>query len=154
MTPARTDTTLARCRFYRRVCGLPCYVHAETQRIILTAGPVGAVTMPEWLGGLGPQRPDGSGAVGAGDLASFPALDILDRPTSRAVEQDTMVFADLLRRNISIVPVGGEIALPLPGDEYARYHAWIIPPRDPFRPDVTTVVDAVLRCASGADSPC
>ncbi|WP_433726050.1 hypothetical protein ACQP0C_32065 [Nocardia sp. CA-129566] len=58
---------------------------------------------------------------------------------------DMAVFAELFRIDVSIVPFGGEIALPSPVDADA-YRSWVVPPRDTFRPSGAVIVAAVRAC--------
>ena len=50
--PTFTDTSISRCAYYRRTCGLPAGIHPEAGRIVVKAGVVGAITMPAALGRL------------------------------------------------------------------------------------------------------
>ncbi|MBF6225661.1 hypothetical protein IU470_11170 [Nocardia abscessus] len=59
---------------------------------------------------------------------------------------DVRLFAELFRLNVSIVPSGGEIALPSPVDADAGYRHWIVAPQDGFRPSGSSIVDTVRSC--------
>ncbi|MGQ4618083.1 hypothetical protein [Nocardia sp. R7R-8] len=59
---------------------------------------------------------------------------------------DVRLFAELFRLNVSIVPSGGEIALPSPAAADAGYRHWIVAPQNDFRPSGSSIVDTVRSC--------
>ena len=59
---------------------------------------------------------------------------------------DVRLFAELFRLNVSIVPSGGEIALPSPADADAGYRHWFVAPQNVFRPSGSSIVDTVRSC--------
>ena len=61
---------------------------------------------------------------------------------------DMRLFAELFRIDVSVVPFGGEIALPSPQDVTVGYRSWVVPPRDTFRPSGAVIIDAVRACVS------
>ncbi|QIS10357.1 DNA-directed RNA polymerase subunit beta [Nocardia arthritidis] len=147
--PAFADTPATRCAYYRRTCGLPAGIHPEVGRIVVKAGVVGGITMPARLG----QR--------VRDELLFRGLAIgpivahirsrrwtfLCRPD---LTVDTDLAVELFRLDVSIVPLGGEIALPSPADSATAYRTWIVPPRDTFRPSAAVIVRAARTCVRGA----
>ncbi|MEV6323833.1 DNA-directed RNA polymerase subunit beta [Nocardia sp. NPDC051787] len=151
---APADPTLTRCLHYRHICGLPCFVDGETGRITLRAGAVAAVTVSEWLGEmvytdlsrqylLGPVIAHGSGR-----------WSILARPDDTGtLAADSDVFTALLRAAATIVPDGGEVVLPSPGDERTGYRRWVVAPRDTFRPHISTVVHSIVTCSRTGPEP-
>jgi hypothetical protein len=63
------------------------------------------------------------------------------------VRDDMRLFAALFRLDVSIVPFGGEIALPSPAEASGGFRQWVVAPRDTFRPSGASIVDCVLACA-------
>jgi hypothetical protein len=63
------------------------------------------------------------------------------------------LFAALFRLDVSIVPFGGEIALPSPADANGVFRRWVVAPRDTFRPSATVIVNCVLARAGGKGAP-
>ncbi|WP_245547871.1 DNA-directed RNA polymerase subunit beta [Nocardia pneumoniae] len=143
---ALADTPTARCAYYRHTCDLPAGVHPEIGRITVRAGFVGAITMPATLGrrvrdDLADRR------IALGPIICHERSErwtFLIRPD---LSDDVRLFAELFRHNVSIVPSGGEIALPSPDDANARYRHWIVAPRNGFRPSGSSIVEAIRSCA-------
>ncbi|MFI9506302.1 DNA-directed RNA polymerase subunit beta [Nocardia sp. NPDC052566] len=148
---AFADTPTSRCAFYRHTCGLPAGIHPEIGRIVVKAGAVGAITMPATLG----QRVRDDllhKRIALGPIISHARSGrwtFLVRPD---VRDDVQVFGELFRLNVSIVPIGGEIALPSPDDARTGYRQWVVPPRDNARPSGLDIVAAVRSCAERANS--
>ncbi|MEU4345164.1 DNA-directed RNA polymerase subunit beta [Nocardia sp. NPDC023852] len=126
-------------------------MHADTRRITMRAGDLAAVTVPEWLGRmihdhlaeqflLGPVVAHGS--------HRWTILAHPDDTDTLAADCDT--FTALLRAAATIVPDGGEVVLPSPGDENTGYRRWVVAPRDTFRPHIGTVVQSIIFCAGGS----
>ncbi|MGY4102838.1 DNA-directed RNA polymerase subunit beta [Nocardia sp. R16R-3T] len=142
---AFADTPASRCAFYRRICGLPAGIHPAAGRIIVKVGVVAAITMPATLGRI--VRDD----MLFRGLALGPIIahtrsgrwTFLCRPD---LPDDLELFAELFRIDVSIVPFGGEIALPSPVDA-DDYRSWVVPPRDTYRPSGAVIVAAVRACA-------
>jgi hypothetical protein len=144
---AYTDTSISRCAYYRRTCGIPAVIHPEHGRIIVKAGMIRGITMPGPLGqkvrdillhrrfALGPIIAH----VRSGRWTYLTRPDIPD---------DIRLFAKLFRLDVSIVLIGGDIALPSPADTHVLYRQWIVPPRDTFRPSGQLIADTVCACAS------
>lgn len=144
---AFADTPTSRCAFYRHTCGLPAGIHPEIGRIVVKAGAVGAITMPALLG----QRVRDDLLRRRSTLGPIMShlrsarWTFLVRPD---VRDDIQLFAELLRHNVSIVPIGGDIALPSPGDTHTGYRQWVVPPRDTFRPSGLEIIDTVRTCTA------
>ncbi|WP_327114383.1 hypothetical protein OHB12_34330 [Nocardia sp. NBC_01730] len=146
-----TDPTLTRCLHYRHVCGLPCFVHTETRRITMHAGDIAAVTVPEWLGRMVHDDLSKQYLLGPVIAHGSHRWTILARPDDTGtLAADTDIFTALLRAAATIVPDGGEIVLPSPGDENTGYRRWVVAPRDTFRPHISTVVQSII---TGAGNP-
>ncbi|MFE3441641.1 DNA-directed RNA polymerase subunit beta [Nocardia sp. NPDC059180] len=62
---------------------------------------------------------------------------------------ETPFFAEMFRHNVSVVRLGGTIALPSPTDQGARFRRWIEPPRSPFRPSGMSIVASIRACRGG-----
>ncbi|MGK8555647.1 DNA-directed RNA polymerase subunit beta [Nocardia gipuzkoensis] len=140
-----------RSHYYRHACGLPCYVDREAHRIVLRAGiPVGAVTMPEHWGESVRDRLAHQGLRGPIVWHRSRRWTFLTRAEPPELAGDHVIAARLMRLSASIVPAGGEIALPGPADELAGYRRWVVAPRDPYRPNMTTVVETLLDCSAKA----
>ncbi|MFF0500750.1 DNA-directed RNA polymerase subunit beta [Nocardia aobensis] len=126
-------------------------VQPDTGRIVVHAGPVGAVTMPGELGrrvrddmlrrriDLGPILSH----IGSGRWT------FLCRPGVGDGLNDMRLFAALFRLNVSIVAAGAAIALPSPTAESMRHRRWIVAPCDSFRPAEEAILDAVAACTGG-----
>ncbi|WP_406270337.1 DNA-directed RNA polymerase subunit beta [Nocardia sp. NBC_00881] len=142
---ALADTPTARCAYYRHTCDLPAGVHPEIGRIVVRAGFVGAITMPA---ALGQQVRDelAHRRIEWGPIISHVRSGrwtFLIRPD---LSDDVRLFAELFRLNVSIVPSGGEIALPSPVDAHVEYRRWIVPPQNGFRPFGSSIVETVRSC--------
>lgn len=142
---ALADTPTARCAYYRHTCDLPAGVHPEIGRIVVRAGFVGAITMPAALGQqvrseLAHRR------IQPGPIISHVRSGRWTFLIHPDLSDDVRLFAELFRLNVSIVPRGGEIALPSPVDAHAKYRRWIVPPQNGFRPSGSSIVDTVRSC--------
>lgn len=113
------DTPRTRCHYYRRVCDLPARIDPpELGRIVMTAGHTWALMMPSALGfavkkDLQRSR-DHDAATGAGPIISHirsGRWSFLIRPD---LPDDTTLFAEMFRLDISVVRTGATIALPSP----------------------------------------
>ncbi|WP_433655054.1 DNA-directed RNA polymerase subunit beta [Nocardia sp. CA-128927] len=137
------------CRFYVVTCGLPAVVRPDLGRIVFRAGTVGAITMPAHIGARVrvciEERPGW-------------AWPIVSHPRSKRwtflvgpnlPSDDVALFAEMFRHNVSIAPMGAEVALPSPlrSDELSC-REWVCQPRDGFRPPGTAVVEAIRCCLS------
>ncbi|WP_040777784.1 hypothetical protein [Nocardia pneumoniae] len=142
------DTPLTRCRFYREVCGLAAVVQPEAGgRIIVPTGSVGAITMPAPLGARVKNHMLDR-KVGLGPIVSHPRSkrwSFLARPD---VPDDTKLFAELFRLNVSVSPFGAQIALPSPTSGPISFRTWVHAPRDLFRPSGLAVVDSIRACSA------
>ncbi|RJO72067.1 DNA-directed RNA polymerase subunit beta [Nocardia panacis] len=144
---AIADTPTTRCAYYRRTCDLPAGIHPEIGRIVVKAGAVGAVTMPAPLG----QRVREEllrRRMTVGPIISHARSGrwtFLVRPDIR---DDVHIFADMFRLNVSIVPIGGEIALPSPADAQTGYRQWVVPPADTYRPSGLDIIETVRACTA------
>ncbi|WP_225729923.1 MULTISPECIES: DNA-directed RNA polymerase subunit beta [unclassified Nocardia] len=149
---AFADTPTTRCAFYRRTCGLPAGIHPEVGRIVVKAGAVGAITMPAPLG----QRVRDDLLRRRNTLGPIIShvrsgrWTFLIRPD---ISDDVQLFAELFRHNVSIVPIGGEIALPSPADAQTGYRQWVVSPRDSFRPSGLEVIETVRACTATPRQP-
>ncbi|MFI6998985.1 DNA-directed RNA polymerase subunit beta [Nocardia sp. NPDC050175] len=140
-----TDTPASRCTYYRRTCGLPAGIHPEVGRIIVRTGRIGAITMPASLGQY--VRDDLlHSRITLGPIISHlrsRRWTFLCRPD---LPTDMSRFPELLRRNVTVVPNGAEIALPAPIDTRTGQRHWIVAPRDTFRPSGLILLTAVHSC--------
>ncbi|MBF6125519.1 DNA-directed RNA polymerase subunit beta [Nocardia brasiliensis] len=153
-TALRRDAALERQRrFYQTVCGLPARIRPEFARIEFTVGSVGAVTMPAHLGA--PVK------VHLLKQSYGRACPIISHVRAKRWTflvcpnipgDDKSLYAELFRRNVSIVPPGGAVALPSPGDSLLGYREWVSEPTDGFRSAGTEVIDAI-RCCLSQDRP-
>jgi len=138
------DTTVSRCTYYRRTCGLPAGIQPPLGRIVVRAGMIGAITMP---GRLGQRIRDDllHHRITLGPIICHVRSGrwtYLCRPD---LPDDVQLFRILFALNTSIVPAGSEIALPSPTDTRSEYRCWIVPPRDTFRPSGLVIVDAIEK---------
>lgn len=141
------DTPLSRCTYYRRVCDLPAVIDPPgLGRIIMRTSYVWAVTMPAPLG-RAVQRNMHQRGTGVGPISTHPRSNrwaFLIRPD---IPDDTKLFAELYRLDVSVVREGGTVALPSPTQRSEALRQWIEPPRDMFRPSGLIVVESVRACA-------
>ncbi|MFE3443921.1 DNA-directed RNA polymerase subunit beta [Nocardia sp. NPDC059180] len=147
------DTPHTRCLYYRRVCDLPAWIDPpEIGRIVMRAEVVWALMMPSALGlavnnDLRRCRDHDAGS-GAGPIMSHVRSGrwtFLVRPD---LPDETALFAEMFRLDVSVVRTGATIALPSPSDRGERFRRWIQPPRCPFRPSGLSVVDSIRACAA------
>jgi hypothetical protein len=140
------DTPMSRTLFYRRVCDLPANLDPPSMdSIIMQATYVWAVRMPAPLGQAVKCH------MGCRDRAFGPILGIprsnqwtyLIRPD---IPQDVSLYAELFRRNVSVIRDGGTVALPSPAPLSEPFRRWIEPPRDTFRPSGLAVIASVRAC--------
>ncbi|RMI34074.1 hypothetical protein [Nocardia stercoris] len=143
---AATQEAVARCRRYRMENGLYGVVESPPARIVLEAGPVGAVTMPVPLGKrvrallLDHARPSPI----IGHLRSG-RWTFLTGPVG-AVVADEPLLADLLHQGVDLALPGARVVLPSPADESTGYRVWIEPPHGCDRPDLTAILAATRAC--------
>ncbi|WP_051021669.1 hypothetical protein [Nocardia araoensis] len=144
------ETPVARCRFYRNVCGLPARIDPESGRIFLPAGSVGAITVPAQLGATVKIRMARLGDP-AGPIISHPRSKrwtFLVRPDFPA---DMPLFSELFRLNATLAPIGAQIALPSPADGVGdRFRVWAQGPSDSYRPSALAVLGAIRHCVRPA----
>ncbi|MFD8245391.1 DNA-directed RNA polymerase subunit beta [Nocardia sp. NPDC059691] len=145
---AFADTPASRCAFYRRTCGLPAGIHPEIGRIVVKAGVVGGITMPDRLGQRVRDDMLFRGQAIGPVIAHIRSRrwTFLCRPD---LPDDVRLFAALFRIDVSIVPFGSEIALPSPADVNGVFRRWVVAPRDTFRPSGMVIVNCVLARAGG-----
>lgn len=140
------DTPYTRCIFYRRVCDLPATIDPpEIGRIVMRADHVWALMMPAHLGQRVRVDLRNRGAA-CGPVISHLRSNrwsFLVRPD---LPDETPLFAELFRIDVSVVRTGGTIALPSPTDWGARFRRWIQPPRCAFRPSGRTVIESIRSC--------
>ncbi|WP_330228512.1 DNA-directed RNA polymerase subunit beta [Nocardia sp. NBC_00508] len=144
---AFADTPTSRCAYYRRTCGIPAAIHPENGHIVVRSGMIGGITMPARLGqqvrdnllhnrfALGPVIAH----VRSGRWTYLIRPDLPD---------DIRLFAELFRLDVSVVPIGGDIALPSPADAHAVYRQWVVAPRDSFRPSGLLIVETIRACVA------
>ncbi|MFB8279560.1 DNA-directed RNA polymerase subunit beta [Nocardia colli] len=141
------DNPTSRCRYYRDVCDLPATV-TPPDRILLSAGSVGAITMPARLGDRVRTRLLWSGSP-TSPIALHPRSKrwtFLVRPD--VPTDDTPLFRELFRLDVHIVPQGASIALPAPTDSSRDIRHWVTPPRGTFRPSGFAVIEAISSLAA------
>lgn len=147
------DTPHTRCVFYRRVCDLPaCIDPPELGRIIIRARHTWALIMPSPLGSAVHtdlrHRRDHDAGSGAGPIIAHPRSGrwtFLIRPD---LPDDTALFAEMFRLDVSIARTGATIALPSPTDRGDHFRQWVHLPHCPFRPSGLTVIDSIRACAA------
>ena len=144
------DTPVSRCRFYRQVCGLPAIIDPpELGRIVVRAGIVWALMMPAHLGQLVKIDLQRRGH-GIGPIMSHPRShrwSYLVRPDLPDYDR---LFAEMFRLDVSVVRVGGEIALPSPTDKCARFRHWIRVSEHERKLRTTVVCSLQLRFEAAA----
>ncbi|WP_330232104.1 DNA-directed RNA polymerase subunit beta [Nocardia sp. NBC_00508] len=118
------------------------------------AGDIAAVTVPEWLGRMVHDHLARRYLLGPVIAHGSHRWTILARPDDTGtLAADRDIFTALLRAAATIVPDGGEIVLPSPGDENTGYRRWVVAPRDTFRPHISTVVQSIISCAGSGLKP-
>lgn len=140
------DTPVSRCEFYRRICGIPATVQPETGRITFHAGSVVAITMPGHLG-QAVRRRMGARSQELGPIVSHPRSRRWSFLARHDIPDEAGLFAELFRLDVSITPVGAEIALPSPGETHPGLRVWVRPPNDTFRPSAAVVVETLRACS-------
>jgi hypothetical protein len=125
------------------VCELPAIIDPpQLGRIVVRAGLVWAVMMPTHLGHalrlelLRRQQH-------IGPIMSHPRSGRWSYLVRPDLPNDDSLFAEMFRLNVSIVRVGGVIALPSPTDHCTRFRCWVEPPRCAFRPSGLMVVASI-----------
>jgi hypothetical protein len=109
------ETPVARCRFYRNVCGLPARIDPELGRIFIPSGSVGAITVPAQLGAMVRIRMRKLGSP-AGPIISHPRSKRWTFLVAPDIPHDMPLFSELFRLNATLAPIGAQIALPSPAD--------------------------------------
>uniref|UniRef100_UPI003F49ABD0 DNA-directed RNA polymerase subunit beta n=1 Tax=Nocardia suismassiliense TaxID=2077092 RepID=UPI003F49ABD0 len=148
LSTRRAAALESRRRFYVVTCGLPARVRPDLARIMFTVGSVGAVTMPAHLGTLVKAHMLEQAHGRVGPIVSHPRSKRWTFLVCPNLPGDIALFAELHRHCVSVVPIGGEVALPSPLDSLIGYREWVCEPRDGFRPAGTEVIDAVRCCVS------
>jgi hypothetical protein len=141
------DTPESRSDYYRHQCGLPTTVQPGG-RIIARAGElVAAVTMPVDL------AVRVKAEMKARNLAWGPIIahrrarrwTFLLAPDS-TLRCGITLAAEMMRLNVTVVPVGGEIALPSPALRTVQ-RDWVVNPGSDHRPPAGQVLGIVRSCA-------
>ncbi|WP_280484570.1 DNA-directed RNA polymerase subunit beta [Nocardia cyriacigeorgica] len=141
------DTPFTRCVFYRKVCDLPATIDPpEIGRIVMPADHVWAVMMPAHLGQRVRIHLRNRGAE-TGPIISHLRSNRWSYLVRPDLPDETALFAELFRIDVSVVRTGGTIALPSPTDRGARFRRWIQPPRCAFRPSGQAIVASIRACA-------
>lgn len=148
-----SDTPAARCTYYRRVCDLPATIDPpHLGRIVMKAEHVWGVVLPAPLGQAVKvlmQQHD----LDLGPILSHPRSNRWTYLVRPDIPDDTRLFAEMFRLNVSVVRTGGTVALPSPSDQCAQLRRWIEPPRCTFRPSGLVVIDAIRACTKGIRRP-
>ncbi|WP_236566989.1 DNA-directed RNA polymerase subunit beta [Nocardia sp. CY41] len=140
------ETPMARCRFYRHVCGLPACIEPSMGRISLVSGSVGAITVPTQLGARVKIHMQNSGTP-AGPIISHPRSKRWTFLVVPDIPCDMPLFSELFRLNATMTSAGAQIALPSPADDGpARLRVWAQAPRDSYRPSALAVIGAIRDC--------
>lgn len=140
------DTPMSRCAYYRRVCDLPAVIDPpELGRIIMRTSHVWAMTMPAPLGRAVRQVMQRRG-VGGGPIVAHPRSNRWSYLVRPDIPDDTRLFAEMYRVDVSVVREGGTVALPFPTAQSGAIRHWIETPRDTFRPSGMVVLDAIRAC--------
>ncbi len=134
--------------FYQVACGLPARVRLDLARTVFIVGSVGAVTMPAHIGALVKVHMLAQSNGRVGPIIWHPRSKRWTFLVCPDIPGETALFAELFRHNVSVVPVGGEVALPSPFDSRLGYREWVHEPTDGFRPPGTVVVAAIRSCLS------
>ncbi|OCF84855.1 DNA-directed RNA polymerase subunit beta [Nocardia vulneris] len=136
------------CQTFRDRYGLPVRVRPEYARIEFIVGSIGAVTMPAHIGAPVKVRlleqPHGR----LGPIISHPRSKRWTFLVCPDLPDETALFAELFRHNVTVAPRGSEVALPSPGASPVGYREWVYEPTDGFRPAGTNVIDAFRWCLS------
>lgn len=145
------DTLTTRCAFYRS-CGLAAVVQPGTEMIVVAAGPhVGAVTMPAELGAVTRRLLLGRGLT-SGPVISHPRSGRWTFLITPDLPDETPLFAELFRRNVSVVR-SGVIVLPAPTRCSAAFRTWVAQPRvTGTPPSGMALVAAIRECSVGRKS--
>ncbi|WP_433202721.1 DNA-directed RNA polymerase subunit beta [Nocardia sp. CA-107356] len=129
------------------MCDLPAVVDPPgLGRITMRTSHVWAVTMPAPLGQAVRRDLQHRGA-GVGPILAHPRSNrwtFLIRPD---IPDNTKLFAELYRVDVSVVREGGTVALPSPTSKSEALRQWVEPPRDMFRPSGLIVIESVRACA-------
>ncbi|WP_280471512.1 DNA-directed RNA polymerase subunit beta [Nocardia cyriacigeorgica] len=147
------DTPRTRCRYYRDVCGLPAWIHpTELGRVVLPAEQVWALMMPSALGlavksDLERCRNHDVG-IGAGPIISHVRSGRWSFLVEPDIPDETALFAEMFRLNVSIVRTGATIALPSPSDPGELFRRWIHLPPCTIRPSGLAVIDSIRACTA------
>ncbi|WP_433660814.1 DNA-directed RNA polymerase subunit beta [Nocardia sp. CA-128927] len=142
-------------RFYQVTCGLPARVRLEYSRIEFRVGSVGAVTMPALLGALVKAHMLAQRNGRVGPIVSHPRSKRWTFLVCPDIPGDASLSAKLFRYNVSVVPIGGEVALPSlfdTSDPSVGYREWVHKPSDGYRPPGTEIVEAIRCCVSALPS--
>ncbi|MEU2042548.1 DNA-directed RNA polymerase subunit beta [Nocardia niwae] len=140
------ETPVARCRFYRNVCGLPARIDPELGRILVPSGSVGAITVPAQLGARVKIRMREFG-VPTGPIISHPRSKRWTILVVPDIPCDMPLFSELFRLNATMTSAGAQIALPSPADDGpVRFRVWVQAPRDSYRPSAFAVIGAIRDC--------
>ncbi|TLF92950.1 DNA-directed RNA polymerase subunit beta [Nocardia cyriacigeorgica] len=146
------DTPYTRCLYYRQVCNLPASIDPpELGRIVIRADNVWALMMPSALGlavkkDLQRCRTHEAGD-GAGPIISHVRSGRWSFLIQPDLPDDTALFAEMFRLDVSVVRTGATIALPSPTDRGELFRRWIQPPRSDFRPSGSIVIESIRACA-------
>jgi hypothetical protein len=68
------------------------------------------------------------------------------------IPQDVSLYAELFRRNVSVIRDGGTVALPSPAPLSEPFRWWIEPSPDTFRPCGLAVITSVRVCSGPGKS--
>ncbi|MCX4097915.1 hypothetical protein [Nocardia sp. alder85J] len=145
------DAVVLRASDYRVAGRLYCRIDSTHHRILLRATDIGAITMPERLGCLVQARCESIRARG-------PVFEYGGRwtflTTPHRWDADLGTVARLNSLNVQVVPFSATMLLPSPGDPVRERRRWVVPPRDPLRPAMDTVLAVLDEIAGGHRARC
>lgn len=144
-SPEFGDTPVSRCKYYREVLGLRAVIdRPEIGRIVVPASEVHGVMMPASFGQMARARMECAGNA-VGPIVGYPSAGRwlwLVQPDIPG-DGDMKSYAEMFRRDVSIVRDGKPIALPSPTASAGRLRRWVIPPRTSSLPSGLVVLRAV-----------
>lgn len=129
--------------YYRQHCGLPVSIDPCSGRLVVRAGAIAAITMPDALG----ERVSTSLRAAGVEPGSIIAHTRSRRWTfllePDIAFDDYELYAEMYCRSVTLAPIGASVALPVPGDPEDGYRRWKHLPFGTFRPSAALVLEHV-----------
>ncbi len=91
---------------------------------------------------------DHDAGIGAGPIISHVRSGRWSFLVEPDIPDDTALFAEMFRLNVSIVRTGATIALPSPIDRGELFRRWIHLPPCTIRPSGLAVIDSIHACTA------